>query len=43
MTDLVCKFFYFTFATSWGYYVLKDEPYLGPLLGGSGDPMLAVK
>lgn len=31
------KVCYFTFATSWGYYILKDEPYLPPELLGHGD------
>jgi hypothetical protein len=30
------KAFYFMFATAWGYYVLKDEYYLPPSLGGRG-------
>ena len=30
------KFFYFTFATLWGYYVLKDEEYMPTTLGGTG-------
>jgi hypothetical protein len=28
---------YFIFSTSWGYYLLRDEPYLSPLLLGGGD------
>jgi len=33
----IYKFFYFTFAVTWGYVVLKDTDYLPPSLGGSGD------
>ena len=28
---------YFIFAVAWGYIVLKDQDYLPPSLGGSGD------
>jgi hypothetical protein len=37
MNDIVCKFIYFIGSSAWGYYVLKDEPYLPWQLGGSGD------
>lgn len=36
MTDCVCKLIYFVFSTTWGYAILKNEPYLPPILGGSG-------
>lgn len=31
------KIIYFSFATAWGYYVLRDEPYLPKWLLGKGD------
>jgi len=33
----IYKVFYFIFAVSWAYYLLKDEDYLPWSLGGSGD------
>lgn len=32
----IYKSIYFIWATSWGYIVLKDQPYLPPWFGGSG-------
>jgi hypothetical protein len=34
--------FYFTFATSYGYYVLKDEPWFPSYLGGSADNFMGM-
>lgn len=33
----VYRMFYFMFAVAWGYAILKDQEYLPPSLGGSGD------
>lgn len=37
----IYNFIYFISATSWGYYILKDEEYLPWSLGGKGDFKLA--
>lgn len=33
----VYKFTYFVSSVSWGYYILKDQDYLPPSLGGKGE------
>jgi hypothetical protein len=33
----IFKIFYFAGATGWGFYVLIDQPYMPPSLGGKGD------
>ena len=37
----IYKTLYYTWATAWGYLVLKDQPYFPTLLGGSGEFNLA--
>ena len=37
MGDCTFKAIYFILVSGWGYYVLKDEYYMPPYLGGSGD------
>ena len=37
----VFKCLYFVASVTWGYMILKDEEYLPPSLGGSGDILKA--
>lgn len=42
MTNTFHKFLYFSFATIWGYIVLKDQEYMPWMLGGSGDYHIGI-
>lgn len=37
MTDHFFKLLYFIFTTVWGYKIMKDDDYMPPSLGGSGN------
>ena len=42
MAEVVVRGIYFVFATSWGYMILKDKPYLPWYLGGHGEFELSL-